>query len=497
MNLLTDQWIPVQQLGIQEKITLQQLLCGENEGELCLPRDDMELACLQLLVAIVQVLFTPADKKSLVDRVKSPLSLQEYVDACEGRLEWFDLEHPDTPFMQFRGVKSKEPTGMEKLLAGVADGTNKAFMNPQGLGAGLCSSCVAIALYNTAYNCPSMGGGFKAGMRGSTPITVLIRAEDLRRTIWKNVLTDETWDQEMSWHRDTREHVPNYVEKINAGEKIHVSNIGLARGLFWQPAHFELCPAVKQGDCSLCGCESKLYTGFKKEKFSYTAEGVWPYPLSARVFSVKKGVKEEKFPSFTTTQPSWVHLAKLIFDRKGDKDGYQSAPVIRQLKSFGVPRLDFIVGGYRNNQATVLERRHELFTLADGWADHGDIIDEVVKNSQEYRKSLSKALYIFGHGIKDRFAGAGVDLADRYSEVFYQETERLVHDFFAEVYFDNPELHMKEFYTKLEGVVLRLFDQAVNPYRREPKMLQALASSKRLLKNKYLKELKSNIGVLQ
>ncbi|MBN2569845.1 MAG: type I-E CRISPR-associated protein Cse1/CasA, partial [Deltaproteobacteria bacterium] len=51
MNLLTEQWIPVRPLtgGGLEKISLRELLCGEKKWEICLPRDDMELAAMQLL----------------------------------------------------------------------------------------------------------------------------------------------------------------------------------------------------------------------------------------------------------------------------------------------------------------------------------------------------------------------------------------------------------------------------------------------------------------
>ena len=37
MNLLADGWIPIQQKGHYQKISLSQLLCGEHSGELCLP----------------------------------------------------------------------------------------------------------------------------------------------------------------------------------------------------------------------------------------------------------------------------------------------------------------------------------------------------------------------------------------------------------------------------------------------------------------------------
>lgn len=493
MNLLTDSWIPIQQAGVQEKITLEQLLCGEKEGDLCLPRDDMELACLQLLTAMTQVLFTPADKKGLAERINKPLSNEVFREVSQARLNWFDLVHPETPFMQFRGVKSTEPTGMEKLLAGVADGTNKAFVNPQGLGAGLCGGCVAIALFNTAHNCPSMGGGFKASLRGSTPITLLIKGATLRETLWLNVLTEDSLQIEMPWYQDTRNHAPNYVDVIKREEKIHASQIGLTKGLLWQPAHFELMPPTTHAICSCCGKTDDLYTGFNKEKFNYTLEGVWPYPLSARMYVTKKDEKEEKFPSFTTSQPTWVHLAKLVVDIDKGKEGYQAAPVVRQLKSFGQNKLNFIVGGYRNNQATILERRHEFFSLGDGWQENGRVIDELIERAQAYKSALRKALYVFAMGVKDKFAGSGVNLTEQYDANYYQQTETLIHDALSSIDLKSPQVQQELLYSNLHRLVLRLFEQATSPYQQEPKMLKALAASRRFL-NKYLKELQSLKG---
>jgi CRISPR system Cascade subunit CasA len=501
MNLLTDAWIPIQAHGQYQKITLQQLLCGEQIGELCLPRDDMELACLQLLCAIAQALIMPKDKKELVKLVMQPLSIEMYANACQEKLDWFDLNHPKTPFMQFRGVKSVQPTAMDKLLAGVADGTNKAFVNPQGLGEALCGGCSAIALFNAANNAPSMGGGFKGGLRGSTPITILVKGLyesesgkkqlDLRKTIWLNVLTEETAESVMSWYQDSRDQLPNYLVPIKADAKIPVSRIGLNRGLLWQPAHFELLPQLKTGRCSCCGCEEPVYTGFNKEKFNYTIEGIWPHPLSARSFTIKKGEKEEKFPSFTTTAPTWTHLNRLVIDQLDDKGaGQEAAPVIQQARRIysNSSKIELIVGGYRNNQATILERRHELFSLAQGWADHGQVIHKIITEGLAYKTALRKALYLFAVGIKDKINGSGVNLCDPVEANYYQQTETLLRQSFADVHFSEPSSTMSFLRNQLKSVATHLFEQATSPYRQEPKMLKALALARRSLQ-KSLREL--------
>ena len=491
-SLLAEHWIPIQCQGTQQKITLQQLLCGEKSGELCLPRDDMELACLQLLAAVTQVCFTPPDRKALLRRLKQPLSHEEYLLGIESRKDWFDLNHPETPFMQVRGVKSAKPTPMDKLLAGVADGTNKAFMNPAGLANGLCSGCVSIALFNQANNCPSMGGGFKGSLRGGTPITQLIKGPDLRSTLWLNVLHEESLQKVMPWYQETKLQKPNYFELVKIGEKIPASKIGFNKGLLWQPAHFELLPPSEDGNCSICQEKTALYTGFNKQKFSYTVEGVWPHPLSARIFKIAKGIKEEKFPSFTTTAPGWTQLSRLVVAQQSEKEGQTPSPVQQQAQTLlKANRLEFVIGGYRNNQATVLERRHEFFSLADGWAEHSDIIHHIVVTGLGYKTALRKALYLFAVGIKDKIKGAGVNLCEPGDAQYFQQTEASIRQVFGGVDFSNPQPVLDELHSILRKKVYQLFEQLTEPYRQEPKMLKALALARRSLQ-KSLADLAPN-----
>ncbi len=318
MNLLIDKWIPVQHAGLPEKITLQQLLCGEKTGELCLPRDDMEFACLQLLVALTQVLFTPVDKKALVQRIQKPLTLEEYVDGCEGKKDWFDLSHPETPFMQYKGVKQTKAseTPLEKLLPGLNDGQSKVFINQAGLADCLCESCAAIALYHYSNNCPNMGGGpgggIKSGLRGNSPISTLVSDPSLRRTIWLNTLTSESVDRFFQDDQGSYVDTPNYVDKVCAGDKIYPHKISLTRGLFWCPVRFEMLDMQTSKHCSHCGCKGRAYTYFRKEPFGYQMEGIWNHPYSPMFFSTKKGKKEYYVPSINSDYPSWPLLGKFI-----------------------------------------------------------------------------------------------------------------------------------------------------------------------------------------
>ena len=87
-----------------------------------------------------------------------------------------------------------------------------------------------------------------------------------------------------------------------------------------------------------------------------------------------------------------------------NKEGQQPATVIQQVKFlFGgkAQRLSLLVGGYRNKQASILERRHEVFILNHGWERHTAEIRHLVKLAVGYRDALYKAIYVFVKGIKD------------------------------------------------------------------------------------------------
>ena len=183
-------------------------------------------------------------------------------------------------------------------------------------------------------------------------------------------------------------------------------------------------------------------------------------------------------------------MSRLVVDQddKG-KGGHEAAPVIKQArKLLAAYKIQLIIGGYRNNQATILERRHELFSLAQGWAEHGDIIQQLIGNGLAYKSALRKALYLFAVGVKDKVNGSGVNLCDPIEAQYYQQTESLMHESLAEINFNASQDAVQELNQQLKAIAIGLFNQATEPYRQEPKMLKALALARRSL-HKSLREL--------
>ena len=496
MDLLVDNWIPVRSLagGSPQKVSLQELLCQPEPRTLCLPRDDMELATLQLLVCLVQVTWIPKSDAEFLQRIRTTLSEAEFLQGVELWKETFRLDHPEHPFMQVKGVKAKEPTGMDKLMAGLTGATNCTFVNEPNQADELCGGCAAIALFNQANNAPSFGGGFKSGLRGGSPVTTLIKGDDLRTTVWLNVLTESRLNDSIPEWRNLKDQLPTWQQPIIAGEKIPSTNIGLTRGLFWQPDHIELCPPVGEGQCSTCGAHSeKRYTGFLKAKFNFTVEGLWPHPHSPMLTQLKKGAPEHKFLAFTTSAPSWTQISRILVAQQIAKgqEGHQAATVLQQIKQVLLGnRLQLIIGGYRNNQASILARRHDVLLFNQGWEKHPETIDAVVQTGIGYKTALRKALFLFAEGVKNSdIKGAGVALQDVAERQFYLQSDPIVTGLLANLNFSHSTQTLGHLREQLQAMCLQLFQQVTAPYAHHPKLVAAMAVARRNL-NKSLSELK-------
>ena len=497
MNLLVDPWIPVRDNGGTGTfclLTYQQVLCETGNWRVSIPRDDMELACVQLLVCMTQVMFLPEDNKILKGRIAKPLSTREYatgVDPCE---DWFDLDHPTQPFMQSRGVKAAEATPIQKLLIGLPEGNNHAFFNEAGEVRYLSGAMVAIALFNQASNTPSFGGGFKGSLRGAAPITTLVSGQNLRETVWCNVLARTRISERQIATPGFEEDQPTWVKPIQKDETIHWNEIGLTRGLFWQPARVELVKVEKSVPCDMLGGEPVTgYSSFRKEKFNFTVKGIWPHPHGAMTMNIKKGNAEQKFASFTTTAPAWTLLSEFVVPQNiNDSDGKEgSTPAgpVTQANALEVA-LHLLIGGYRTKQASVLERRHEMISLAQGWADDRNRLKKLVEIGKNAKKILRGKVYFAVKGHNDKgIKGIGASVHETAEKLFYVRTERLIHETFSnELTYKEWGTAKSSFAQKLASYCRDIFEELTDPYTMKPELIPIVAWARRNL-NKDLKKL--------
>lgn len=466
MNLLEAPWVPVRSdhgAGPFRLLTLEELLCSEGTWRVSLPRDDLELAGLQLLVCMAQVMFIPKDDAELRRRCRAPLTPEELHDGFSPCADWFDLDHPTQPFMQTRDVVGKR-TSVQKLLPGMPESTSTSpsahsFFNTPLDVEMIGGTVAAIALFNQAANAPSFGGGFKAGLRGAAPITTLVGGNGLRETIWRNVVTlPRVQDFLPNYAHDHATDRPTWIQPIVLKQRILGHEIGLTRGLFWQPAHIELERAGAHGECDVLARGSpSIYSGFRTARFLFDVDGLWPHLHGVRLAVRRGGKIEDKFASFRTSAPAWTHLTQFVIaspvSATEPVGSVPAAPVQQAPAVFPAESLHLIVGGYWANKASIEERRHEIYSLAEVWDDDGrGRLTALVRSGVKARDALLDALFLVGFGCELERAGKkipikGVGLThkkkgrklirrrddaygfhDSGERLFYAHTESLFHE---------------------------------------------------------------------
>jgi len=490
-NLLTKDWIPVQQQGRADTISLKRLLCNDEDWQICLSRDDMEMATLQLIVCIVQVVFLPDDKYDLKDAYENPMSEADYEKGIEPFIEWFDLLHHEYPFMQRIDVKASKIKSPQALLTGLPEKTSvsASFFNDSKEVTSLNLELATIALFNRAINAPSEGGGFKHSLRGSkppkAPMNVLIAGNCLRQTIWYNILTKETVQMYYpNYALEPKDDLPTWIDPIVPDSEFYSYQIGFRRGLFWQPSKIMLV------------VDGNEVIGMKSEKMKYKLKDepvhLWLHPHSPKKWIIDKEGKKEMYISFSNAAPAWTQLTAVLVKEDMDQEGHQPPLIITQYRDvFRGKSLQLIIGGYRNNQAKIEQRRHELLSISQGWdKENGqNHIKYFVSLGLKYKTILRKNLY----GLAKKIGGQKglVGLSDMGEELFYQQSESLIHAQIAQMEWQHANLNMKSFQSSLNKLCMNIFDQLVLPYEHDPKFLSSIVVSRARL-NASLKEIGEN-----
>jgi CRISPR system Cascade subunit CasA len=489
-NLLTENWIPVQKQGQFETISLKRLLCNDEDWHICLSRDDMEMAALQLTVCIVQVVFMPDDEDDLREAFSKPMKEVDYQKGILPFMEWFDLLHPEYPFMQCTDVKASKIKSPQTLLTGLPEKTSTSasshkFFNDIEDVDMLDLNIATVALFNRALNAPSEGGGFKGSLRGGAPATTLIVSESLRQTIWCNILTKETIQTHYpNFEAKHEKDLPTWMNPIVPQSEFYSYQIGFRRGLFWQPAKIKLA------------VEGSKVIGMSSEKMTYQLkdepEHRWLHPHSPKKWSLGKDGRKETYLSFTTTAPAWTQLTNILIKEDMDKEGHEPSLVIKQYRDlFRGRSLHLIIGGYRNNQAKIEQRRHEVLSISQGWDNNSgqENIKYLISLSLNYKNELRNKLY----GVAKNIGGENgvVGLSDKGQDLFYQQSESLIHSYISQMDWQQADHKISTFKSSLNILCRSIFDQLMLPYEHDPKFLSYIVVSRARL-NGALKKIGEN-----
>ena len=188
INLLIDQWIPVQRKdGARDVISPLDLLSDSPENpvkSIATIRPDFDGAVLQFLIGFYQVLLSPEDTdewKELLDSPPTVESLQKRIDQIKPA---FIPDGPDHRFMQDSSVRDTDVWEIQNLLIEI----NNTHFLKKGTIQHLCPKCAVLALLTLELNSPSGGRGHMTSLRGGGPLTTLVCVPDEQTTLWHTVL---------------------------------------------------------------------------------------------------------------------------------------------------------------------------------------------------------------------------------------------------------------------------------------------------------------------
>lgn len=489
MNLLIDDWIPVQQTGNFRYIGLKRLLCREEDWQLSLPRDDMELAALQLIVCLAQVVFMPDNEKFLREAWGSPMRDEIYDKDVQLYLEWFDLLHEKYPFMQdasvLPGPRKSNWSSPQKLFVGLPEQTSSsptsnAFFNTTNEILKVPLSEAAIALFQQATNGFSLGGAtFSVGLKGSMPLTTLIMGQSLRKSIWQNVLCRTFLQENAPQLQNADIQEPVWVVAAHSKQRQETSvNIGLMRGLFWQPAKVKL--EIDQ---------SHNVTGFFKTPGTCKIKGCWQHPHTPFDLSKLNSTNEKDNPYLSARNdlPLWEQMLSFFYSQSEiaptEQEGVSHALVVKQFRRVWIgATLSLAVGGYVKGKSaeSLAGRRHEIFSTSSGWEKQTASIKSLISTGINAFKALNGAVNQFGTIAIERRKERRKEtkfkahLKAKSKASFYKNSEPIVHSIMRQVKYDDLE-YCKMLFANLAKSV---FDQIVFPYEHDPVMLSAAAESR-------------------
>ncbi len=487
-NLLIENWIPVQK---NQKISLKELLCKDQQHSLALDRDDMELACLQMLVCIVQVIFTPNDLNDLEDSYNNSMKKEDYDKATSKFKDWFDLLHPQYPFMQtdFELDNDKEKS-LQKLLIGLPEKSSssqssEAHFHRTDEVKEMDLGEAAIALFQQATNGFGLGGSFfKVGLKGSRPLTTLVydESKDLRKTIWCNILHKEFLRDKNIMDVDGNEKMedPAWVKSISFDkEKPEFAHqIGLMRGLFWQPAKVKLVVNADQ-----------KATGFFTENGLSCTKNYWLHPHTPIDMKKIQDNDEKKKPYMSLSSSSkdmalWTKMLSFLYTNSSEEEGHTRALVVdAYLDGIGRGKpLNLAVGGYIKGKSTesLFARKHEMYSLKPEFNDRYAEMKELVDCALKAQSTLNTSIYFLGQNLKwgEKKNDKGQEksnfikksLQPKAQKIYFNNSELLMHETLRTLDFQQ----IQKYKDKFCQLAKTTFEEVTQPYEHDPKFIKAI-----------------------
>ena len=339
LNLLSDPWLPVWRDGVQTVIRPCEI-AEPGVSRLDWPRDDLNLAGVELLVGLVFLADPPRDDADWQERYDAP-DPERLETALAPFAPYFELAGEGPRFLQDcerldATAKTRDIRPPDMLFLDSA-GKNTAKRNAdlmvrRGRYPSLSPPLAAMALYTLQAFAPSGGAGIRTSMRGGGPMVTLVRPHDvgphaLWRRVWANVprgqpLSPDQAEHALPWLRQTR---TSERQQIVTPDMSHP-----AEAFFGMPRRLRLV----FGDGSVTGVVQQPYG---------TNYSAWIHPLSP-YYRSKPGA--EWLPCHPkpgrTSYRNWLGLTF----GEGNETRHIARTVDRFQKLTNAPRWEVEAGGW-------------------------------------------------------------------------------------------------------------------------------------------------------
>ena len=276
LNLIADPWIPAERRGALVTLRPDQIATDGVE-RLDWPRDDLNLACLELLIGFVFLADPPHHDRDWRNRYDTP-DPDRLRAALEPFAPYFELTGGGPRFLQDLarfddGAKRTDANSPDMLFIDSAR-TNTAknnadIMVKRDRYTAVSLPLAAMALYTLQAFTPAGGAGNRTSMRGGGPMVTLIQpldggAHPLWRLVWSNVpegtpVSAHDAERALPWLR--------YTRTSKNGETVTPDMSHPAEAFFAMPRRLRLM------------YEDETVTGVVQRRYG-TNYALWQHPLS-------------------------------------------------------------------------------------------------------------------------------------------------------------------------------------------------------------------------
>ncbi len=484
-NVLTDPWIPLADAqGRTTFASYRDVMTGTKDApDLVHARDDVRFFSRMLLSALTQALFgdLALDGKTLLERVREPLPADVVDPRIADVKDDFDL-FGDSGFLQGdprseakKGNKASKGDDGESVNSLLYDAA-KHRLYRRSVGVETVGKEEAVPLlYAAQAFCRKGGRGYFLGVRGTPPLTTLVRLSTVRQSIWANVLHGQ---------RRTA-YPPEKPRPWRQGHENADGPIGLVEGLFWQPLAARLRQANASERCAASGRHLRAEDGVRVQRLGgrMSAGGTfYPHPYSP---ALGEGGKVS-FVHLQSGRPAWTGLANALPGvREEDRRQLaRPAPVVEQWAELA-PDEDakLLLIDHVTKDANVRARFVETYSLRESIRDDklADFTASRIEEADKALKALRERLYPAKKKRDSAFRGRaqGRKNASDVTAMFWQRTEPAFWAWFdARV---RGEDRRDEFRETVRKTTLRIYDEVTDVLTHDPAALARVVANKNSL----------------